>query len=317
MSSSRSVFQTSGHRLDGTVIPAQPDLETHLTEDPQFVTIRPPRELGAEFWRENGPPLTEVGISTILLRSYCPCCIGPCCSDIRKGDWAQLLKMATFWILVVQLVFYLITLAKIHSFGWQLNPDSDVLLDFGANSREKLQCDGHFHRLLGYILLHGSIFHILLNGLSHFLFVLSMEHGWGKWRFLVIYIASGITGGLLSDVRKLSLSVGASCSIFGVMGANFALILMFWPSLQSIFKSALLGRLIIMPIMFVAVSFLPNVDWLGHLGGLIGGAAVGAILFVGKAQEQFRKWYLVGGIGILLVLLVVSFCVIYLTGNCE
>jgi rhomboid protease GluP len=225
--------------------------------------------------------------------------------------------MFTFWLLLIQIIIYIATLAKSHDFGWQLNPDTNVLLDFGANSREKIQCHGHYHRLLAYILLHGSLFHLLFNGLSAFLFVLAMEHNWGVLRFVVIYIVSGVLGGLLSDVRHINVSVGASCSIFGVMGAHAVLIVMFWGRLQDVFKTHFAVQLLLVVVLFVAVSFLPNVDVLGHLGGLSGGIAIGSLVFLGKAEERHRKMYIAIGSSLLVVLLVVPFCVIYFTGSCD
>jgi rhomboid protease GluP len=225
--------------------------------------------------------------------------------------------MSTFWLLLVQIVVYIATVSLSRDFGWQLDPDADVLLSFGANSRERIQCRGHYHRLLAYILLHGSVFHIIFNGASQFFFALPMETAWGLWRFLLIYVVSGVTGGLLSDVRSVNVSVGASCSIFGVMGAHAVLIAMFWPGLHESFKRQFAVRLVMLPVLFLAVSFLPNVDWLGHLGGLVGGIAVGALVFVKKAPEAYRKWYAAIGGGLLAVLLLVSFCVIYLTGACP
>jgi rhomboid protease GluP len=236
---------------------------------------------------------------------------------VRKGDWLRLLRTATFWLLAIQLVIYIATVSLSNDFGWMLDPDVDVLLSFGANSRERLQCRGHFHRLLAYILLHGSFIHIIFNGLSEFFFVLAMEHAWGLWRLLLVYVVSGVAGGLLSDVRKVNVSVGASCSIFGVMGTHVVLIVMYWPGLQDIFKRHFMIQLLIVPILFVAVSFLPSVDWLGHLGGLLGGLGIGSLVFLKKAPEAQRKWYLGGGIGILGVLVIIPLLVIYLTGECP
>jgi rhomboid protease GluP len=322
-----SPFQGHGRRLDGVAVPAAPtpppaphptDLEDgEVPANVQIVVIKPPREIAGEFWSQNSAPMLQFNVAEFCKRSYCPCFVGPCCNDVRRGDWLRLLRMATFWILVAQLAIYIATVSLSRDFGWMLDPDVDVLLDFGANSRERLQCRGHYHRLLAYILLHGSWFHILFNGLSEWLFVLAMENAWGHWRFLVIYIASGVTGGLLSNVRSLNVSVGASCSIFGVMGANAVLIVMFWPSIEDVFKQHFIFQLAMVPVLFVAVSFLPNVDWLGHLGGLIGGIGLGALVFVRKAQEAHRKRYIVLGAALLVILIVVCFCVIYLTGDCR
>jgi membrane associated rhomboid family serine protease len=289
-----------------------------LAGDPVFglAQLRPPPELSGQFWSANAPPMTAFDIGQFCKRSYCPCCIGPCCNDVRRADWLRLLRTATFWLLAAQLTVYIATVALSRDFGWMLNPDVDVLLSFGANSRERLQCRGHYHRLLAYILLHGSLFHVVFNGVAQFFFALAMEHAWGLWRFLLIYAVSGVTGGLLSDCRSLNLSVGASCSIFGVMGTHLVLITMFWPVLPSPLKLQFAIQLLVVPALFVAVSFLPNVDWLGHLGGLIGGIAMGALVFVKKAVESHRRWYIALGAGLLGALLLTSFCMIYLTGTC-
>jgi membrane associated rhomboid family serine protease len=281
------------------------------------VVVRPPRELGGEFWGLNVPQIRQIDAQYVFTAACCPCCVGPCCSDNRKGDWLRLPKTATFWLLVAQIVTYVVTVAESDNVTWQLVPGVEVLLNFGANSREKVQCHGHYHRLLSYIMLHGSVFHIIFNAMAEFFFVLGMEHGWGIVRFLVIYVGSGITGGLLSDTRAVNVSVGASCAIIGVLGAHAVLIVMFWPGLPHLFKVNYLVQLVVVPVLFLAVSFLPNVDWLGHLGGLIGGAGLGALIFIGKAEASHRKWYIAGGIGAIVVLLAVSFSVIYATGNCA
>jgi hypothetical protein len=101
------------------------------------------------------------------------------------------------------------------------------------------------------------------------------------------------------------------------MGAQAVLILMVWHELEDAFKAGCLQRLILLPVLFLAVSFLPNVDLLGHLGGIIGGAAVGIVIFIGKAELRHRKWFLACGIGALAIVLVVPLCVIYLTGSCP
>jgi membrane associated rhomboid family serine protease len=195
-----------------------------------------PRELQASFWTPNGATPTEFSVSHFCKMAYCPCCVGPCCSEQRKSDYCRLLRMLTFWLMVVQLVLYIITMSRTDELDGYLEPDGQALLDFGANSREKIQCHQQYYRLLGYILLHGSIWHILLNFLSEFLFILPMEWAWGTIKFSVIYVVSGVLGGLVSDLRPEVVSVGASCSIFGVMGAHSVLSVVLWDQLYRIVK---------------------------------------------------------------------------------
>jgi rhomboid protease GluP len=143
--------------------------------------------------------------------------------------------MMTFWVMVVQLGLYIATLGRSHSIGLMLEPTSDVLLSFGANSRVKVQCFGHYHRLLSHILLHWSLVR-LTNFLSEFLFVLQIEFSWGILKFAIVYVVSGITGGLLSDWATPHCSVGASCSILGAMGARGILTLIYIPQLDPAFR---------------------------------------------------------------------------------
>jgi membrane associated rhomboid family serine protease len=335
-----SNFTGPSRRLDGTPGSSSPDdnsvpapaqnparlsfpLESpgYLIEiDPQQADLLPPPELAPSFWSPNAPPPTEFNLGTYCKYGYCPCCVGPGCSDVRKDDYKRLLKSGTFWVLLIQIALYIATVAKSTHLGWMLEPNSAVLLTFGANSRLKIQCHWHFHRLLSYILLHGSIIHILFNGLSQFLMVLPMESSWGFPKWLLIFVVTGVTGGLMSDVRNVSVSVGASCSIFGVMGAHAVVCLVLWKGLHPIFKQQLMLRLVMVPALFGVVSFLPSVDWLGHLGGLLGGLAIGAIAFAGLAGEEgTKRWMRLGGGAALLLLFLVPLLVIYLTntGACK
>jgi membrane associated rhomboid family serine protease len=123
----------------------------------------------------------------------------------------------------------------------------------------------------------------------------------------------------MSDMRNVTASVGASCSIFGVMGVHLLLVYIFWKRLHPMFQQQLMSRLVLVPVLFFTVSFLPNVDWLGHIGGLLGGVAVGALLFADRADSETRIWFRIGGGGGVALLFLVPLLVIYLTdkGACA
>lgn len=274
-----------------------------------------PAELNTQFWSRNIPLTGEFNFKDFCCSAYCPCLVGQLCSEARKKDWKKLFMSFGFWILIVEIALYIATVAMSHDVSWLLEPNVDVTIDFGANDRHKIQCSHQYYRLLSYILLHGSWLHILFNGLSQFLFVIPCEAAWGIWKFLAIFLVSGITGGLLSDVRTSSCSVGASCSILGIQGAYLTLVFIYWNRLIPEVKKNLITMVIMIPVVFIAVSFLPRVDWLGHLGGLIGGMATACIVFANLGEnDKWKIWLVISGVGVLMVLFIATLCVINMTG---
>src|SRR5215472_11439811 len=87
---------------------------------------------------------------------------------------------------------------------------------------------GYVWQLVTYQFMHAGWLHLLLNCWALFVFGRGVEWTVGKARFLVLYFASGIIGGLLQVLAGLvwphyfgGMSVGASAAVFGVV-ASFA-----------------------------------------------------------------------------------------------
>lgn len=81
-------------------------------------------------------------------------------------------------------------------------------------------------RLLGHMLLHGGLWHLLGNLLALFVFGDNVEDAFGHLRFALLYLASGIAAALAQasaepDPRVVLL--GASGAIAGVMAAYLLL----------------------------------------------------------------------------------------------
>ena len=73
-----------------------------------------------------------------------------------------------------------------------------------------------------YLFLHGGLWHLILNMLGLFFFGPETERAIGPRRFLALYFACGILGGLgwiLISGSSMLPCVGASGAIFGVLGA--------------------------------------------------------------------------------------------------
>ncbi len=158
-----------------------------------------------------------------------------------------------------------------------------VLNDYGANSYALITGRKEIWRLVTYMFLHGSIIHILVNMYSLIALGNQIETFFGKWKFLIIYLVSGIAGGLLSAaISQTSVSVGASGAIFGLLGA----MLYFGFHYRAYFGQAV--RLQILPVIVInlAIGFmLPNIDNWCHIGGLVGGFLITMALGVnGKSR---------------------------------
>src|SRR6185503_19450845 len=84
--------------------------------------------------------------------------------------------------------------------------------------------DGRWERLITYQFLHADIWHLAGNLLTLWVFLASLEAGLGGFRFLCLYLLSGIVGGLAhwamlpNDATPM---IGASGAISGVIGAYF------------------------------------------------------------------------------------------------
>lgn len=137
-------------------------------------------------------------------------------------------------------------------------------------------------RMLTSTFVHsqGSFFHILFNGYALWLFGRMLEPALGRWRFLALYLLSGLGG----SVAVLWLSpgtwvVGASGAVFGLFAAMFVI------------QRGLGGnatQLLIVIGLNLVIGFIPgfNISWQAHLGGLIVGAVVALILMRTRSPRQ-------------------------------
>jgi membrane associated rhomboid family serine protease len=142
--------------------------------------------------------------------------------------------------------------------------------------------------------LHYGVLHLGLNMLSLLIFGSELERLLGRTRYLTVYLVSVIGGAaaiqLLGD--PFSQVAGASTAIYGLMGA-FGVVL-----LQQ--KQDLRGLLTLLGINLV-ISFLPGVSLIGHLGGLVGGAAAAGVLVATRRRRPLA----VAGIAVLAAVLLV------------
>ena len=163
---------------------------------------------------------------------------------------------------------------------------ASILRKIGANYGPLLKDSHEIWRLFTYMFLHGSIIHILVNMYSLIAIGNQIETFFGRWKFLIIYLLSGIAGGMLSAALGSATSVGASGAIFGLLGS----MLYFGFHYRAYFGQAV--KLQILPVIAInlAIGFMmPNIDNWCHIGGLVGGFLITMAVGVnGKSKTSDR-----------------------------
>ncbi|MFC9917235.1 rhomboid family intramembrane serine protease [Agromyces binzhouensis] len=157
-------------------------------------------------------------------------------------------------------------------------------------------------RMITSMLVHSTnlIFHVALNMYTLWIFGQLLENVLGRWRFLSLYLISGLGGSVavlwLSDPRTGV--VGASGAIFGLMGAFLVI--------QRRLGGNATQLLILVGINLV-IGFVPGfrIAWQAHLGGLVVGALVGLIYVETRKRDQ-RTLQVVLLAALVLVLLILS-----------
>ena len=94
----------------------------------------------------------------------------------------------------------------------------------------------------------------------------------------MLYVASGLFGTLASTIFLPGvISVGASASVFGLIGAYWADVLLNYCAKCTLRDTGFVG-LLLASIPNFAVGFTPWVDNFMHLGGFVSGGAIGCLL---------------------------------------
>ena len=130
--------------------------------------------------------------------------------------------------------------------------------------------EGQYYRLLTGMFLHGSLMHLFCNCYALYVLGPQIESFFGKVKYLIIYLFSGIMGSLFSMtfLGSNSVSIGASGAIFGLMGALLYFGYHYRVYLGNVVKSQIIPLILInLGLGFV----LTGIDNFGHIGGLIGG----------------------------------------------
>lgn len=165
-------------------------------------------------------------------------------------------------------------------------------------------------RFLTSAFAHGNVTHILFNMLALWMVGAQyLERLLGAARYAAVYLISAIGGSVVyllmssppTDVATRSMwltpAVGASGAVFGLFGALLVLNRHLGRSSGGMYATIAINA--------VLGFVLPNVAWQAHLGGLLTGAALAAVISWTTPRER-RRWQWPGVVAVLAVLVVLA-----------
>ncbi|GAA4453826.1 rhomboid family intramembrane serine protease [Phytohabitans houttuyneae] len=154
--------------------------------------------------------------------------------------------------------------------------------------------DGAYYRLFTAMFIHYGILHLALNMWALWVLGRNLEAVLGPLRFLTLYLLAGLGGNVACYlISPDAFSAGASTAVFGLFAAFFVILRKLGRD-----TSAVIGILVVNLVLTFAV---PSISIAGHLGGLVVGGLVGAVL--AYAPRARRNLIQAGGSVAVLVVL--------------
>ncbi len=212
---------------------------------------------------------------------------------IRKvlGGYASLIPIIT----AVCIVYYVISLLIDPSgllrpqgiFGF-LGPSSRSLFRLGATGSYAMTY-GHWWSVITAIYLHGGLLHIFFN--LYWLRQLgpNLEEFFGISRSFIIFTFAGILGFVVSNYWGIQFTIGASGSIFGLLGA----LVYYGRKRGGTFGTAIYRQVGQWAIVLFVMGFLfPGINNFAHAGGFIGGYVAAALLGFTEIKQENRNHHL-------------------------
>ncbi len=168
-----------------------------------------------------------------------------------------------------------------------LSPSAFALFLFGASGAIPVFEYGRWWTVLSAGWLHGGLLHILFNMIWVRQLAPAIADMYGAGRMVLIYTIAGVCGFLLSSfagsvpgLHGAAFTIGASASIFGLLGA---LVHYGRRSVSSALTSQALSYAVI---LFVFGLVMPGVDNYAHAGGFAGGSLASTWLNPLKPERQ-------------------------------
>jgi rhomboid protease GluP len=163
--------------------------------------------------------------------------------------------------------------------GSPMDFDAYMLVPWGADFGP-LTLDGQWWRILTSMFVHGGLIHVGANMWCFWDIGRLAERIYGRWKFVILYLLTGLASSVASlAMHPTTVSVGASGAIFGVAGT---LVFPFYRK-RVVLPPQALKAILRSLVTFIGVNLLigsaiPMIDNAAHMGGLLAGLLLGALV---------------------------------------
>ncbi|HEX3541067.1 MAG TPA: rhomboid family intramembrane serine protease [Acidimicrobiales bacterium] len=210
-----------------------------------------------------GRPICDDCMIAVPVGHQCPTCVeeGPGAPAVAPGRRERFLTLTPVVAVLIAVNVAVFLLTRAHP-TWQVH----------YAQIPSAVAHGQVYRLFTAAFLHENVTHLLFNMASLLAVGPPVERAMGRGRFLVLYLLAAVGGSVCAFVfgPALVIGVGASGAIFGIFGAWFSL---------ARASRADTGVIVLLIGILLAYSFYdPRIDWRAHVGGLVTGVAVAAVM---------------------------------------
>ena len=215
--------------------------------------------------------------------------LGKLTSDISKKNikdnerydnmYKQKKPIVTYSLIAINIIIF----ALMYILG-NGSESTETLIKFGANYGE-LTKNGEYYRLITNAFLHIGIIHLACNMYSLYVVGPTIEHFFGRGKFIIIYLYSAILGSLfaLTFQGNQVVSAGASGAIFGLLGS----LLYFGFSYRGYVGNKIINQIIPVILINLFIGFTSTgISNSAHIGGLIGGTAISFMFGIEKKNDN-------------------------------
>lgn len=194
--------------------------------------------------------------------------------ETKKAEKVFSKKKPTMTYIFMAICFALYVFTALESANF-IDLDLNVLYKYGALVNFNMMGNNftELYRLVTSVFLHAGLIHLLCNMYSLYIIGPQLESFFGKVKYSIIFIASGIIGNLLSMafLQDNVVSIGASGAIFGLLGS----LLYFGYHYRVYLSGVIKSQIIPLIILNLALGFMiAGINNLAHIGGLVGGILI-------------------------------------------